>query len=448
MKSTNSLPHPVTVGSLLMVSGLAMACIMFPLAGHVALAQLVTGRLSTSIYTWEKFDTVNTSQRYLRGFQTVQLTAAQGDLSLQTYFTGAISSPTEAAATRFYNLYFRWANIEKALDLSLGRQAVYAGVGTGTIDGISAKLRLFQDKVTLLGFGGAAPVIGYRGIQKNFHDNLSLGVQLVTTVVPGARIGVSYLNRREERDPYWTLRARDTAYVAVPYYVTFEPEAEELLGGNVYYVYGDLFTVYGRYDHDLKYERAARAEGGLRVNVTSQVSLTADYMHRLPRVSFNSIFSAFVQNAVDEIEGGVEYAFTPLVRAFGRIASVSYSDEKSTRWSLGVNSAYGAASYSGSNGYSGELQSVTLQGYYPVLENMVVPSVGVSYASYKLNENEATNSAWSILLGAAYRPASAFSVDLQGQWLANKIYARDIRGFLKFNYWFRERLGLFGQEGM
>jgi hypothetical protein len=448
MKPTNSLLRPETSGNLFVLAGLVMAFFIIPLAGHDALAQLVTGRLSTSVYTWEKFDTVGSSQRYLRGFQTVQLSATQGEVSLQTYFAGAISSPTEGAATRFYNLYLRWANIGKALDVSLGRQAVYAGVGTGTIDGIAAKVHLLQEKVTLIGFGGASPVIGYRGIRKDFHDNLSLGGQVVTTAVPGARIGVSYLNRREERDPYWTLRARDTSYLPMPYYVTFEPEAEELLGGNVYYLYEDLFSLYGRYDHDLKYERTARAEGGLRVNVTPQVSLTADYMHRLPRVSFNSIFSAFVQNAVDEIEGGVEYAFTPLVRAFGRIASVSYSDEKSTRWSLGVNSAYGAASYSGSNGYAGELQSVTLQGTYPVLGNTVVPSVGVSYASYKLNEDEATNSVWSLLLGAAYRPVSAFSIDFQGQWLANKIYAHDVRGFLKFNYWFKERLGLFGREGM
>jgi hypothetical protein len=432
----------------MLAAGLIVALWLYPFFSQEASAQLVTGRLSTSLYSWEKFDTVNTSKSYLRGFQSVQLTAAQGDVSLQTYFTGAISTPDQAALVRLYNLYLRWANIGKMVDLNFGRQAVYAGVGTGTIDGLSAKARFLEDRVTLVGFGGAAPQIGYRGVRKNFADNMSFGGQVVTTLVPGARIGVSYLNRKEERDPYWTTRARDTAYVPVPYYVTFEPEAEQLLGGDAYYTYNSLFSVYGRYDHDLTYKRVSRAQGGFRVNITQQLALTGDYMHRLPRVSFNSIFSAFVQNAVDEVEGGVEYTFTPLLRGFGRVASVKYSDDNSARWTVGVNAGYGVVSYSGSNGYAGELQSVNVQGSYPLCENKVIPSAGVSFASYRLDKDGAKDNAWSILLGGTFRPVAAISVDVQGQWLANKIYSRDLRGFLKFNYWFKERLGLFGREGM
>jgi hypothetical protein len=423
----------------------AMLCLM-PLCSPEALGQVVSGRLSTSLYTWERFDTVDVSRLYLRAFQTVQLNVVQEDVSLHTYLTGTIGTPGEAAATRFYNLYLRWANVGKVADLSAGRQAVYAGVATGTIDGLTAKLHLLDNKVTVLGFVGAAPTIGYRGIRSNFHDNLSMGGQIVTTALSGARFGLSYLNRKEERDPYWTLRARDTAYIPVPYYVTFEPDAEELLGLDASYNYGELVSVYGRYDHDLNREKASRVQGNVRVHVTPEVALTADYMHRLPRVSFNSIFSAFVQNAVDEIEGGVEYEFAPQMRAFGRLASVTYSDEKSARWSLGVTSGYGTASYAGGNGYAGEIQSFSVQGVYPLPEFNVVPSVGIAYASYRLNSNEETRQAWSVVAGGTYRPLPSLSIDLQGQWLANRIYASAINGFVKVNYWFRERLSLFGQE--
>ena len=448
MKPLTSLVGPATTRGAMALAGLVAVLFLAAFLSYEASAQLVTGRLSTSLYSWEKFDTVNTSKVYVRGFQTVQLTAAQGDVSLQTYFTGAIATPDQAALVRLYNLYLRWANIGQKLDLNFGRQAVYAGVGTGTIDGLSAKVRLLEEKVTLLGFAGAAPQIGYRGVRKNFGENLSFGGQLVTTLLPGARVGVSYLNRREERDPYWTLRARDTSYIPTPYYVTFEPEAEQLLGGDVYYTYHTLFSVYGRYDHDLTYQRVSRAQGGFRVNVTEQFAVTGDYMHRLPRIGYNSIFSAFVQNAVDEIEGGLEYSFAPLLRVFGRVASVKYSDDNSARWTVGFNAGYGVVSYSGGNGYAGELQSINLQGSYPLMENTLIPSAGISYASYRLDKDAAKDNAWSFLLGGTYHPAPAFSIDLQGQWLANKVYSRDIRGFLKFNYWFKERLALFGREGM
>jgi hypothetical protein len=408
--------------------------------------QLVNGRFVTSLYTWEKFDTVNSSKTYLRGFQNVQLAIAEGDVSLNTYLQGAVNTDGSVGLIRAYNLYLRWANIGKAVDVSLGRQAIYAGAGYGTIDGISARLRLLEGRVTVTGYGGAAPSQDFSGVRKDYHDNLNFGGQVVTTAIPGARVGVSYLNRSEKRDPYWTLRARDSSFNAVPYYVTFQPEAEELVSGDACYTYAKLFSVYGRYDYDVHDSKTARIQAGGRVTVTPDVALTADYMHRLPRVSYNSIFSAFTLNAVDEIEGGVEYSFSRLVRGFARLASVSYSDEKSTRWTVGVNAGYGSVSYSGSNGYAGELQSFTLQGMYPLLDNMVVPSVGISFASYRLSPEDSRNDAWSLVLGGTVRPSRTFSFDVQGQWMTNTVYARDLRALVKLNYWFAERLSLFGQE--
>lgn len=425
---------------LTLASSLLVACV------QPAEAQFVTGRLTTSFYTWERFDSVDASTVYLRGVQTVQLSVAQDNLSLHSYLSGAMMTDQSSFTARVYNLYLRWANIGRALDLNFGRQAIYAGVGSGTIDGLSAKLHLLKDRVTVLGFGGAAPTIGYHGLRSNFSDNLSLGGQIVTTAVPGARIGLSYLNRKEERDPYWTLRARDTAYTPVPYYVTFEPEAEELLGGDVYYAYGEIVTVYGRVDHDLKNEETSRLQGSVRVSATDRLAFTAEYMHRLPRIRFNSIFSAFVRNPVNEVEGGAEYALSPLTTAFARVAGVTYEGEKSMRWTVGLNSSYGALSYSGSDGYAGELQSVSAQGFYPLAEGRIVPGAGLSWASYRITADEERMDAWSGSLGATVRPSAMTSIDIQGQWLSNPIYSSDLRLFLKFNYWLKEQLGIFGRE--
>ena len=300
-------------------------------------AQLVSGRLATSFYAWERFDTVGTSQRSVRAFQAVQLSIAQDNVSLHTSLMGAANVAGafgDAGRVRLYNLYLSWLNIGKSVDLHLGRQLVFAGVGNGTIDGIVAQASFLNRGIRVTGFAGATVSPEFTDVRKNMHDNYHFGGQIVTTMIPDARVGISYANRREERDPYWALRARDTSFSPVPYQVMTDAEAEALGSADASYTLHERLSVYGRYDYDFKNDRTSRAQGSVRVNVTSALALTGDYIHRVPRISFNSIFSAFVTNAVDEVEAGVEYGFTPMLRAFGRVAGVSCTDEKSTRWTI------------------------------------------------------------------------------------------------------------------
>jgi len=406
-------------------------------------AQIINGRFVTSFYTWEKFDTVGSSKTNLRAFQAAQVSVAQGDLSFHTYVLGAmngVNSLGDLGFVRVYTMYARWANIGRAVDVNVGRQAVYAGAGSGTIDGILARARIYKDQFTVVGYWGSSVRPEYTGVQKNWHDNSMFGGQIVTTALQGGRLGVSYMNRRAERDPYWTTRARDTSFAAVPYYVAPNSEAEQLISGDASYTLTKMFMVYGRYDYDLYSVQTSRGQVGGRVSLTQALSLTADYTYRKPRILYNSIFSAFIANAVSEIEAGVEYSFAPLVRGFARFGNVTYTDETSQRWTVGVNTGYGSLSYSGSNGYAGELTSVNLQAAYPVLNNKLVPNAGVSYASYRLSVDDSRQNALSVVFGAIVRPVQSFSFDVQGQWLANRVYKQDMRLQAKLSYWFSERL--------
>lgn len=412
-------------------------------------AQYVSGRLSTAFYGWEQFDTVGVSQQRVRAYQTAQLTVAQGDFSLTTYLQGTTNLAGgfgDAGRVRFYNLFLSWTNIGKVADLHLGRQSVYAGVGVGSLDGLVARARLFDNKVTVTGFGGASVGPEFTAPSK-FKDNLFLGGQVVTTALDGARIGLSYMKRQEERDPYWTLRARDTSFTPTPFYVEPYADAEELASADARYDFHEIFSVYGRYDVDVLNARTARAQGGARVQVTERLAVSADYIHRLPRVMFNSIFSAFVANSVDEIEGGVEYAFTPMLRAFGRVASVSYTDEKSARWTVGLNTGYATVAYAGNNGYAGELTSVSAQASYPLFGKVIIPTAGFSYASYRLSKESTKDDALGLILGAAVRPSSTISFDVQGQYLTNKLMQRDLRLQARFSYWFAHRFSRTNGEG-
>jgi len=408
-----------------------------------ALGQLFNGRLVTSFYAWEQHDTVGASSTILRAFQLAQFSLTHGNLSLHTYLQGGMNGTSEfgdLGIVRAYNLYARWSNIGRVLDVSLGRQAVYAGVGAGTIDGMLLRGTLLQRQLFVTAYGGATVRSDFRGVQENWKDNYNVGGQLLFRSTGGLRLGASYMNRRMERDEYETLRTRDTTFAAFPYQVVPESRAEQYLSGDVSYAMRGSFSVYGRYDYDLNFSRTSRVEGGARVNLSDRLTLLADYFYRVPRVAYNSIFSAFVANSVREIEGGVEYAFLPRTRAFARFAWVSYEGDDSKRWTVGLNNAYGSVSYSGSDGYAGELQSLSVWGSYPLLESLLVPNAGVTYASYRYSAAEERMNAISVLLGTTIRPFRTVWFDVQGQWLSNRVYSGDFRVQAKLTYWFSERL--------
>ena len=428
--------------------------ILLALAPSGAEAQLINGRFTTSLYTFQRFDTVGASKTYLRAFQSVQLSMAEQDFSVHASLMGAMNGTSafgDMGNVRVYNLSVRWANIARMVDVDLGRQAVYAGVGNGTIDGLSARARFANSAVTVAGYGGSTVRDEYTGVQRNWHDNLNLGGQVVTTLVPGARIGLSYMYRTEERQPYVALRESSLGdslrtLVTTPYLIANQSAAEQRASADAYWSYGRTVTVYGRYDYDLNYLETARGSGSVRVNVTDAIALTGDYTYRKPDIAFNSIFSVFTQSATTQAEGGVEYGFSPLLRAFARLGVVSYTDTTSTTWSVGLNSGYGTVNYSGTTGYAGHLASFSAQGMYPLCNGMLVPSLGFSWAAYRLSSDDPNDNALAVLLGATLRPVRNFSCDIQGQWMTNRLYSRDARLQVRLMYWFAERVSLFGQE--
>ena len=88
-----------------------------------------------------------------------------------------------------------------------------------------------------------------------------------------------------------------------------------------------------------------------------------------------------------------------------------------------------------------------MQGTYPLFGRIVVPMAGFSYSSYRLSKESEQNSAVGVLLGAIVRPVPAFTFDVQGQWLNNRLMQRDMRLQVKLMYWFAERLSILNGEG-
>jgi hypothetical protein len=217
---------------------------------------------------------------------------------------------------------------------------------------------------------------------------------------------------------------------------------EQYISGDVSWGISDL-NAYGRYDYDLNGKKTQRGQFGLRCYPTSEWVITADYIYRAPRVLYNSFFSVFNASTVNEFEGGVDYRIDPCIRAFGRGAYVKYEGDNSFRYTLGLAHDYCSISYRGNTGYAGELSTITAQCSYPLCDRRVIPTAGITYASYRLNDVAGRENAVAAVLGAILRPIQTLSVDFQGQWLNNKIAKSDFRLFGEINYWFSERLDIF-----
>jgi hypothetical protein len=125
---------------------------------------------------------------------------------------------------------------------------------------------------------------------------------------------------------------------------------------------------------------------------------------------------------------------------FARFANVAYVDESSQRLVVGGTYDVFSATYTQNFGYAGELNGISFQALYPMLERTLTPMCAVGYASYKQSKDEPSSNVLNGTVGVVYRPVQTLSTDLQVQWISNPQYNSDMRIFLKINYWFSEKL--------
>ena len=418
-------------------------------------AQRLQVRFVTSAYAWERQDTIGKSSQHLYGYETMQLSLSGERLSLHTYLQGFndFAGPLSNNPTlRLYNLYLKWANIGNMIDVSLGRQAIFAGVGNGTIDGGLASIKLLDSRIKLAGYYGALPAERYEAkLIDNTDKNFMAGGQLSASPLDFAQFSVSYMQKNIKPETYFGIR-RDSLFN--PFTIEIKPTAtaEEYVSGDLSLEYKDHISGYLRYDYDLLLSKNSRFQFFTRVKpfqtldikFLQPLSLTGEYLQREPRLLFNSIFSVFAFNTLKEYEIGVEYAIGTEWQMFAKYGAVSYNDGDSHQMTLGVNGNHVSFSVTQDDGNGGELSAASLSLGYPFFENKLTPTLMLGYAHYKLSEySKNLDDALSLSMGAVYRPARVLSVDAQAQWIQNRIYNNDMRLFIRVSYLLSQQLGIF-----
>ncbi len=408
-----------------------------------ASGQFVTGRLTTSFYGWQGRDVNDAKLNFLRGYENVQFDATSGQFSFGTNLQVSNDFATKIVTDpelRLSSLVFRVRRIADVFDFSLGRQFVFAGVGNGIIDGANMKFSFLQGKLGAHIYGGYN-VVETRSLnwKKSLADNSLFGAQVTGSPTDNLLLGVSYMNRRRSPDAFTVVRL-DSLFNPYQVVLNSTPYEEEYASVDANYDISSTINVYGRGDYDVNLERLSRAELNARVGVLSSLYVTANVLHREPRLAYNSVFAVFNSNSTQEVEGGLEYNISPSFRTYARFAYVDYRDDNSQRITIGGFYEFISVSFTHNIGFAGDLNGVALQAVYPLQDRVFVPMLALGYGSYKISPDAETNDVVNGSIGLTYRPVPSLSADIQAMYMQNRLYSNDTRIFLKVNYWFSTKL--------
>jgi hypothetical protein len=410
-------------------------------AGSFLNAQNINGRFSSSLYSFERFDSINVSQNQLRAYEMLNLNFNYKDVTVRSFFNleGDLTNKmTYDPRLRFYNLYLEARNILDVATLKLGRQPIINSIAGGLFDGASLIFRWSDFNISGY-YGGNVPPYQKFELTKDWKENYIVGGKFTTTALKNFQIGLGYFNKNFKPQSYEAIRLTPDLN---PITVEIENKSNqyEFVTGDIRFTQAKLVDVFARYDYDINFKQTSKFEIDARTEAVEELGINAYFNYREPKIRYNSIFAVFDYANTYEIEIGADYKISPAVTIIGKFGNVDYKNENSQRLGIGFATTWGTLNYRKTFGYAGELDAISLYSGYTFLDGLLTPSVGVSYTKYKLSPDSESNNITSLLAGFNIRPFRTLSFDLQGQYMDNKIYQNDFRFFFKLNYWFNLNL--------
>lgn len=406
-------------------------------------AQNFNGRISSSFYTFERVESKDVSNKFLRSYQYGQFNLNKDWFTLRTTLVveqDLIKNIKYDPRVRLFNLYLEGRELLGLATLRIGRQPLYHSVASGTFDGVSLDFKYWKLKFQSY-YGFNIPAYQKFELIKNWNKNYLVGGKLQGEF-GNLFLGLGYLNKNFYSDDYETTRLDENFN---PVLVLVKPGSSqfEFFNAEMGYELKNI-SLNSRLFYDLNFKKISRVDFNSDFSIWKNLGLNIYYAYREPLIRYNSFFTIFesvVQNNY-ELDLGLNYRLNKSINLSGKFGLVKYSDENSTRISLGAATPYGMISYVKNFEYAGELDGISIYSNYRLMNGLITPSLGIGYSSYKFSATSPRNTALYILAGTNIRPWRFLSFDLQGQYLKNKIYKNDYRLFFKINYWFNTNLNV------
>jgi len=406
-------------------------------------AQNINGRITSMLYSFQRYDTPGSSATYLRNYDMVSLNINKNNYSLRTLFnyeTDFFSPQTYDPRIRFNNLYFEGRNLFNVASVKLGRQPIINSISGGVFDGATIKVNYWDMQFT--GYYGAnVPAYQKLELINDWSNNDIYGAKVTTSKLTNFFFGLSYLHKNYKPSDYTKVRL-DSLYNPYPAIIKRDASTFDFVSAEASFDNQKGLTVDTRYNFDLNFVKTSLFELDGRYEASKKIGLLFFYNYREPLLKYNTILSVFDGQNSQEFEVGADYKISPNYTVLAKIGDVEYNDNNSQRISLGYNTPYGSIFYRKNLGYAGELDAISLSTGFSFMEGLLTPSVGAAYTHYKLNPDDKVQNLASFLGNVNIRPWRALSFDLQGQFLNNPLYKQDFRFMFKINYWFNTNLNV------
>jgi len=137
--------------------------------------QNVNGRVSSSILTFERFESESVSNTYFRTYQLLNLNINYDNYSIRTYMNLEDDAQKKLEfdpRLRLYNLYFEARNLFDIATIKLGRQPIFNSITGGSFDGVTLGLKYDEYKLTAY-YGGNVPAYQKFEITDKWSDDFT-----------------------------------------------------------------------------------------------------------------------------------------------------------------------------------------------------------------------------------------------------------------------------------
>jgi hypothetical protein len=398
----------------------------------------LSGRLTTSAYTWRWQSLDGSDEAHLRFFQSARLSAGQlGDMPLSFHAYAQVSADPLGDVSgrdnfRIYHAYLKWRSPRLSdLRIQAGRQRIFAGVGYGTVDGVKAQVAP-HPYLTVSGYAGIlVPILSEDGIGTWDEGHLWGGRAQVQVKETSA--SVSFAQREREAVPY-TQAGRYSGLLR-----TGSADQFQRFGLDVRQGFRGRGEIFGRVDYDVEEEKVHDVEVGATLRPSPTLEFATEYQHRRPSISLNSVLSVFELSNDDEFSCRMSAQVNPRVRLTTHAVRIGYEGETSWRAGVGVSVANTYIGYTRRAGYGGENDALTLSVQHPLTPEVTL-RVNGNLAGYRLYEGQGDrNRAMAGSFGLGFRPNPKASLDAEAQLLSNEFYGRDLRLFVRGSFWFFKR---------
>ena len=396
-------------------------------------ATILKGSLRTSAYAREAPDAdgdLSTQADLLQNVRLDVLQLGSRAFSLHTSLTGrdVAGGADVDARTRLYLGYLRIAPTGSHLggrwDARVGRHWVSAGVGTGTVDGVSVRLR--RGRVTeVCGFFGTLGVRQGDGIYLDSTDDSARyggRIQLGHAVGPfDPVLAVSYEQSQLE-----------------------SADDSERLGIHASLRMPENIRLYGDWRRDLLNDQTIRLTGGIEHTTGTRAWQSwLEYSKRHPYFRASSFFWRFDASSTSAIRGGFQVQAWQSWRIIVDGDLVEYDEdgerEKGIRFMLGKGGI--SIGWRIHSGYGGDFSGLVIAGHRTLGERLSLDAnLNVSRQRYGvLEEIEEDQSQHVVALRYRIRDTVTLTGQIEG--LTNERFEYDTRFLGTIQWRFRHVLG-------